>query len=74
MLAWIYLGAQLTLAGAVVNVVRADHLWPRSLQGSELTDADERALRRSAMQEERRPEEKVSVAFDANDKADADAT
>jgi hypothetical protein len=33
------------------------------LQGDELTDADERALRRSARQEERRPDESVSVDF-----------
>ena len=32
LLAWIYLGAQLTLYAAEVNVVEARHLWPRSLQ------------------------------------------
>ncbi len=31
LLAWIYLGAQITLLGAEINVVRARHLWPRSL-------------------------------------------
>jgi len=31
LLAWIYLGAQITLLGAEVNVVRARQLWPRSL-------------------------------------------
>ncbi len=63
LLGWIYLGAQITLLGAVINVVLSGHLWPRSLQGDELTDADERALRRSARQEERRPDESVSVDF-----------
>ncbi|MDP9269910.1 MAG: YihY/virulence factor BrkB family protein [Chloroflexota bacterium] len=31
LLAWIYLGAQVTLYAAEINVVRKDHLWPRSL-------------------------------------------
>jgi YihY family inner membrane protein len=63
LLGWIYLGAQLTLVGAVLNVVRSDGLWPRSLQG-ELTQADRRALRRSAGQEERVHEETVDVSFE----------
>ncbi len=65
LLGWIYLGAQLTLLGAVLNVVAAKRLWPRSLQGNDLTDADERALRRSARQEERREDETVTVSFEA---------
>lgn len=66
LLFWIYLGAQITLIGAELNVVLAERLWPRSLQGSDVTDADERALRRSAGQELRRDEETVTVAFEAN--------
>jgi len=31
LLVWIYLGAQITLFCAEVNVVRVKHLWPRSL-------------------------------------------
>ena len=62
LLAWIYLGAQLTLYGAEVNAVQQHRLWPRSLQG-ELTEADRRALRRSARQEERKEEEIVDVTF-----------
>lgn len=63
LLAWIYLGAQLTLYGAEVNVVHTHHLWPRSLRGDR-TESDERALRRSAGQEVRREDEIVSVGFD----------
>jgi len=33
LLVWLYLGAQLTLYAAEVNVVRARRLWPRSLFG-----------------------------------------
>ena len=63
LLAWIYLGAQLALLGAVLNPVLSHHLWPRSLEG-ELTSADRLALRRSALQEERTEEESVDVTFD----------
>jgi YihY family inner membrane protein len=62
LLAWIYLGAQLTLYGAEVNAVQQHGLWPRSIHG-EMTEADRRALRRSAEQEERKEEEIVDVTF-----------
>ncbi|MHB8669374.1 MAG: YihY/virulence factor BrkB family protein, partial [Acidimicrobiales bacterium] len=60
----LYLGAQLTLYAAELNVVRAAHLWPRSLVQPPLTPPDREALRRMAVQEERRPEERVVVRFD----------
>jgi len=63
LLAWIYLGAQLTLVAAELNVVWKHRLWPRSLQG-ELTEADRVSLRRSAGQEERKDEQVVSVRFE----------
>lgn len=66
LLAWIYLGAQLMLVGAALNVVLKLRLWPRSLQG-ELTRSDRLALRRSAGQEERTDEEVVSVRFEQED-------
>ena len=37
LLSWLYLGAQLTLYAAEVNVVRARRLWPRSLLQPPLT-------------------------------------
>jgi membrane protein len=64
LLAWLYLGAQMTLVGAEVNVVRARRLWPRSLFGEPLLDADRRALTYSAEAEERVKEENVEVDFD----------
>jgi membrane protein len=63
LLSWIYLGAQITLMCAELNVVRARHLWPRSLTGDDLTEADRRALLRYARVEERRPDEEVRVRF-----------
>ena len=64
LLAWLYLGAQVTLLSAEVNVVRARRLWPRSFFNDPLLDADRRALTSSAEVEERIHEENVEVDFD----------
>jgi YihY family inner membrane protein len=64
LLAWIYIGAQMTLFAAEVNVVRKRRLWPRAIAQPPLTDADERALRSYAEQEERRPEVDISVRIE----------
>jgi YihY family inner membrane protein len=42
LLFWLYLGAQLTLYAAEVNVVAARRLWPRSLLQPSLANADQR--------------------------------
>jgi len=63
LLAWIYLGAQVTLFAAEVNVVRKRRLWPRAIVQPPLTEADERALKSYAGQEERVPEEDVNVGI-----------
>jgi YihY family inner membrane protein len=63
LLSWLYLGAQITLYAAEVNVVRSRRLWPRSLTPP-MTDADERTLTALAKTEERRTEEVVDVTFD----------
>jgi membrane protein len=64
LLAWLYLGAQLTIFAAEVNVVRCRRLWPRSFFSDPLLDADRRALTSSAEVEERVDEENVEVSFD----------
>lgn len=64
LLAWLYLGAQLTILCAEVNVVRSRRLWPRSFFSEPLLDADRRALRSSAETEERVHEENVQVTFE----------
>jgi uncharacterized BrkB/YihY/UPF0761 family membrane protein len=64
LLTWMYLGAQLTLYAAEVNVVRRERLWPRSLVQPPLSEADRRAYRRAAIAGVRRPEEDVKVRFD----------
>jgi YihY family inner membrane protein len=64
LLTWMYLGAQVTLLAAEVNVVRARRFWPRALSSDELTDVDRAVLRDHARVEERREEERVSVDFE----------
>jgi YihY family inner membrane protein len=61
LLAWIYLGAQVTLLAAEMNVVKKRRLWPRAIVQPPLTDADRRALTAYVQQEERRPEEEIQV-------------
>ena len=64
LLVWIYLGAQVTLYAAEINVVRTERLWPRSIVQPPLTEADRATYERAAVAEERRPEEDVAVGFD----------
>ncbi|HET9730292.1 MAG TPA: YihY/virulence factor BrkB family protein [Acidimicrobiia bacterium] len=63
LLVWIYLGAQLTLYAAELNVVRARSLWPRSIVQPPLTRSDREVLRDLVEQEARRPEQRVEVTF-----------
>jgi membrane protein len=64
LLAWLYLGAQLTIFAAEINVVRVRRLWPRSFFSDPLLEADRRALTSSAEVEERVHEQNVDVSFD----------
>jgi hypothetical protein len=68
LIAWLYLGAQLTVFAAELNVVKARRLWPRSLFGEPLVAADRQALGSLAETEERVPEEEVEVSFDEPEK------
>jgi membrane protein len=68
LLSWLYLGAQVTLFGAELNVVRSRRLWPRALDPQDMTPADRRALRGLAKVEERREDQVVDVRFEAGGK------
>lgn len=63
LLALIYLNARVTIYAIEVNVVRARHLWPRSLTSSNLTEADLRQMEGLAAKEERVRPEDVKVSF-----------
>jgi YihY family inner membrane protein len=63
LVAWIYLGSQVTIYAAELNAVLAGHLWPRGMVQPPLTEADQRSLALQATQNQRRPEQEVSVVF-----------
>ena len=63
LLAWIYLGSEITVYAAEFNTVLARHLWPRGMVQPPLTEADQRSMALQATQNQRRPEQEVSVGF-----------
>jgi YihY family inner membrane protein len=63
LLSWIYLGAQLFLLAAEINVVRRYRLWPRSMVQPPLTTADRAVFERLTRMAVRRPEAELSIAF-----------
>jgi YihY family inner membrane protein len=63
LLAWIYLGVQLSIYAAELNTVIARRLWPRAMVQPPLTEADQRSLAAQAEQNQRRPEQEVEVSF-----------
>jgi YihY family inner membrane protein len=63
LLSWLYLGSQLVLLAAEINVVLRYRLWPRSVIQPPLTQADRLVLQRLAQMQVRRPEERVSASF-----------
>lgn len=64
LLSWMYLLAQWVILAAEVNVVRHDHLWPRTFFGNALRARDREALVREVEAAARRREQVVSVHFD----------
>ena len=67
LLAWMHVLAQWVVLAAEVNVVRHDHLWPRTFLGDTLREHDREALVRYAKMEERRPEQVIDVSFDGQE-------
>ncbi|HEV3364050.1 MAG TPA: YihY/virulence factor BrkB family protein [Acidimicrobiia bacterium] len=63
LLSWMYVLAQWVVLAAEVNVVRHEHLWPRTFLGDTLRKHDREALVRYAKVQERRPEQVVDVHF-----------
>jgi YihY family inner membrane protein len=69
LLAWIYLGAQVTLYGAEINAVWVRRLWPRNVVQPPLSEADERTLTDAAKAQERLPQQQVEVTFEDSEKS-----
>lgn len=64
LLAWLHLGAQLTLVGAELNVVRSERLWPRGFDRDDPTPADLEVLTRLTREQRRREDQIVDVRFE----------
>ncbi len=65
LLSWFFIGAQLTLLAAEINVVRSRRLWPRNLHlASRVTDAEREALSHLARQAQGHPSQEIEVGFD----------
>ena len=64
LLAWIYLGVEITVYAAETNVVLARRLWPRSIVQPPLTPADRAVLAAQALQNQRRDDQHVAVSYD----------
>jgi len=64
LLAWLYLGAQLVVFAAELNVVKDRRLHPRSLFADPLKRPDKEALEQTAKTEERVDQERVEVGFE----------
>ena len=62
LLSWFWLGSNLLLLSAEVNVVLHRRLWPRGLAG-ELAPADRLALRESADAARQDPRQEIVVRF-----------
>jgi YihY family inner membrane protein len=63
LVAWVYLGTEITLYAAELNTVLASHLWPRGMVQPPLTEADQRSMALQATHNQRRPEQEVTVGF-----------
>ena len=62
LVSWFWLGSNLLLVAAEVNVVLRWRLWPRSLTG-DLEPADRLVMRRFAEATRRDPRERIAVSF-----------
>jgi uncharacterized BrkB/YihY/UPF0761 family membrane protein len=69
LISFLYLAAELAVYAAEMNVVRARHLYPRSMSPPPLTAADRAALKAQAQEDERRPGQRVQVEFAPTDSA-----
>jgi YihY family inner membrane protein len=63
LVAWLYLAAEITVYSAEINVVLARRLWPRTIIQPPLTEADRASMALQALQNQRRPEQQVTVTF-----------
>ena len=63
LLFWIYLQAQTVYYAVEIASVRSLSLYPRSMQTTDLTDADKRAYSRMAESEKQIPNQQIKTKF-----------
>lgn len=63
LLSWFYLLSNVVILSAEVNPVWSRRLWPRSLTGRDLTEADRRAQRRQVLQSLRVEASDIGLVF-----------
>jgi uncharacterized BrkB/YihY/UPF0761 family membrane protein len=64
LIAWAYLGAEITLYAAEINTVLFHRLWPRAIAQPPMTEADQRLLALQTITEDQRwPEHVVTAPF-----------
>ena len=63
LMAWIFLGAQITVYAAFINPVLTYRLWPRAIVQPPLTEADQHSMALLATQNQMRPEQEVQTRF-----------
>lgn len=63
LLFWIYLQSQVLYYAVEIADIRARRLWPRSLSGQDLTDADKTAYAKQADKEKVVPPEDIKTTF-----------
>ncbi|MHB1593348.1 MAG: YihY/virulence factor BrkB family protein [Streptosporangiaceae bacterium] len=64
--AWLYFAVKVTVYAAEINVVFARRLWPRTIVQPPLSGADQAVMAAQALQNQRRPEQRVMVSFTAH--------
>lgn len=70
LLFWLSLQAQVIVYALEINTVRAQRLWPRSLEGDRPTEADRRSYQLLAARDRMQKEEDVRVDFDTQTPAE----
>jgi membrane protein len=70
LLAWLALQATVIVYAIEADVVRAKHLWPRSIVQPPLTDADKSYYTAALRAEAQRPEQKLEIAYQDTKSAD----
>jgi membrane protein len=70
LLAWLALQATVIVYALEIDVVREKRLWPRSIVQPPLTDADKAYYTEAIRAEAQRPEQRLEVEYESEDKQD----